>query len=281
MEEPLEEYLEAFEESSGVAEELLETSIDLADLEGQALEILSQPQLLEATRYLAGPFISADDLRTLVEARSITPKRLAADPGLVRRIVETVLIGLDRRRFPWVMENRDPTEAERHAAIVATASLMATRKVGTNRRSTEKHRQEDKVEGALLGAGMTKVPTRAVATLEDAPGLGEFCRESLLGNRKADFIIRLHDRRVMAVECKVSNSETNSIKRLNNDAAAKAVSWRRDFGEKQVVPTAVLSGVYKLRSLVDAQVRGLTLFWSHALGDFIAWVEETKTSSSA
>src|SRR3546814_5622550 len=65
------------------------------------------------------------------------------------------------------------------------------------------------------------------------------------------------DRRVMPIECKVSNSSTNSVKRLNNDAAVKAETWRNDFGQNQVVPTAVLGGVYKLHNLLDAQRRGL------------------------
>ena len=80
----------------------------------------------------------------------------------------------------------------------------------------------------------------------------------------------------MAIECKVSNSAVNSVKRLNNDAAAKAKAWLDDFGTQQMVPTAVLSGVYKLHNLVDAQLRGLTLFWAHDLGTLLSWVERTR-----
>lgn len=63
----------------------------------------------------------------------------------------------------------------------------------------------------------------------------------------------------MAIECKVSNSSTNSVKRLNNDAAIKAETWRSAFGHLQVVPAAVLGGVYKIHNLEDAQERGLSL----------------------
>jgi hypothetical protein len=113
--------------------------------------------------------------------------------------------------------------------------------------------------------------------LSDAPERGEFCRESLLGTRKADFILQLWDQRFLAIECKVSNSATNSVKRLNNDAAAKAEAWRDDFGRVQVVPAAVLSGVYKLHNLVDAQQRGLTLFWEHDLASLVRWINATRT----
>ena len=60
------------------------------------------------------------------------------------------------------------------------------------------------------------------------------------------------------------------------DAAAKAGSWKTDFGLRQVVPTAVLSGVYKLHNLLDAQERGLTLFWAHDLTPLTEWIDRTK-----
>ena len=53
----------------------------------------------------------------------------------------------------------------------------------------------------------------------------------------------------MAIECMISKSAVKSVKRLNNDAAAKAGAWLKDFGTRQVVPAAVLSGVYKLHNL--------------------------------
>ena len=35
----------------------------------------------------------------------------------------------------------------------------------------------------------------------------------------------------------------------------------------------VLSGVYKLRNLSDAQERGLTIFWAHDLKSLTDWIE--------
>lgn len=78
----------------------------------------------------------------------------------------------------------------------------------------------------------------------------------------------------------MSNSSLNSVKRLNNDAVAKAVAWVDDFGRRQVVPSAVLSGVYNLHNLLDAQERGLTIFWAHELKRLIDWIRETNIQSS-
>ncbi len=81
------------------------------------------------------------------------------------------------------------------------------------------------------------------------------------------------------LERKVSNSATNSVKRLNNDAAVQAEVWRHDFGNQQVVPAAVLGGVYKLRNLENAQERGLTLFWAHDLQPMLDWIHQTRESA--
>lgn len=39
---------------------------------------------------------------------------------MLGRVVDVVRAGLDRRRFPRVAENREPTEAGRHAAVLAS-----------------------------------------------------------------------------------------------------------------------------------------------------------------
>ncbi|MDG4603783.1 MAG: XamI family restriction endonuclease [Defluviicoccus sp.] len=276
LEEPLEDYLEAFDEYQGYVEEILETTVDLSALETSALDVLGDTRLLEAFRYLAGPPISQDDLKVLADARSLSKGHLENSPEVVQRLIAVVRQVLDRRRFAWVVENREPTEAERNAAVMASAALMAASRTQTRRRTLGKDRQEAMVKEALKVLGFTEVPSRKIPNISHAPASGEFCGESVLGNRKGDIIVRLWEHRVMPIECKVSNSSTNSVKRLNNDAAVKATSWKVDFGVLQVVPSAVLSGVYKLHNLLDAQNRGLTIFWAHDLKPLTDWITRTK-----
>ena len=276
LEEPLEDYLEAFDECLGNVEDLFETTIDLTELDETAIQFLTNQSLFGVFRYLPGPPISDDDLKTVAEVQSLTAAQLRNDPEAVQRIIAVVRMGMDRRRFPWVQEEREPTETEKKAAILASAALMATQRVGTDRRSKGKKAQEATVSGVLTGAGLVEVASRQVLTLTDAPEPGQFCGESYLGDRKADFLVRLWDHRIMAIECKVSNSATNSVKRLNNDAAAKAEAWIKDFGTRQVVPAAVLSGVYKLHNLEDAQDRGLAIFWAHDLKALTEWIATTR-----
>ncbi len=274
--EPLEVYLELFDKYRGVVEEVMEETVDLRDLDKVALALMSDPFKREVVRYLTGPPVSEDDLKVLMKSKSLAPGRLTADPALLERVVAFVRNWHDRRRFPWISEGWDPKEHDRTAAIIATTALLAMRRVETLRRNEGKSLQEERVEQQLLKAKLTKVPTRKIRTLGDAPKAGEFCRESLLGTRKADFVIGLLDGRTMALECKVSNSATNSIKRLNNDAAAKAEAWRDEFGKTPVVPCAVLSGVYTLGSLENAQGRGLSILWAHELQAMTDWIEGTR-----
>ena len=162
-------------------------------------------------------------------------------------------------------EGRSPTELERSVATTATAVLMATRRVETARRMRFRH-QEAEVKACLNRAGYKEVEARAVTPgLLEAPQPGEFCGEALFGERKADLIVRLHDGRCVPIECKVSNSSTNSVKRLNNDAAAKASAWIEEFGSGATVPSAVLSGIFKTRNLQQAQDQQLAIFWTHDL----------------
>lgn len=276
MHEPLEQYLEQFDAYRDAVENLIEGTVDLGRLRDQAVELLTEPDTLMAVRYLASPAISEDDLKVLAEAR-LSPTRLREDHEMAKRVIDTVLLGLDRNRFPWVSEDREATDAEREAAVISTAALIATQKVQTLRRNDAKNEQEEAVADALEQYGFAQVAARTIDNVGNLPEKGEFCREALFGTRKADLIVRLWDGRTMPVECKVSNSSTNSVKRLNNDAAVKAKTWIQEWGTQNVVPAAMLSGVFKVHNLESAQADGLTIFWAHDLDRMIDFIEQTRS----
>lgn len=274
--EPLEDYLGFFQTSREAIENVLELTEDLDKARLYAPEIMSDKEMAEAGRYLASPVISKDDLETIAEvtmARSLIQK----DPDRGRKLMDTILAGLDRERFPWLAEGRDPTEAEREAAIVASAALRATRLSETARRTTGKKQQEASVKAFLVGeCGFAEGKSEPIPHLQKAPDPGKFCGEVLVGSRLSDVPIRLWDGRLMPTECKVSNSATNSYKRINNDAAVKAVVWREEFGKNNVVPVAILSGVFALSNLEYAQDHGLTLFWAHDLEPMREFIDAAR-----
>ncbi len=226
----------------------------------------------EALRYLAGPPVSDDDLQVIANVESLAPGLLMKNPDALRKVFEVIERIIDPFRFPWVRASLTPTPQQRKAALLASSILLAAQRVATERRMDGKELQESKVKEYLRTLGFTEVAPARISTIVNGPQSMQFCAECQLGERKADVVVRLHDTRLMAIECKVSNSALNSVKRINNDAAVKAEYWIKAFGTTQVVPVAMLSGVFKVLNLDQAQSHGLALFWAHdldQLGDFI------------
>ena len=139
-----------------------------------------------------------------------------------------------------------------------------------------KKKQEKLVADYLATLGFTKIKAKHFHTMMEGPQAGQFCGECKLGDRKADLFLRLPDNRLLPIECKVSNSSTNSVKRVVNDAAAKASQWIRDCGLIQIVPVAVIGGVFNPLTLVQAQNAGLTIVWAHDLAKLGDFIDSTK-----
>lgn len=232
-------------------------------------------------RYLIGPPISEDDLPVVAgypPKPKLSSKRIISDRDAAAAILKVLLASVDLQRFPWLDPARGPdhtpTGEERERAIRISAALHARERMQTIKRNEAKAQQESALKAYLLSINFKHVPAKdsGIQTYGDAPPPGAFTDETKIGKRKADVPIRLFDGRMIATECKVSNSVINSIKRVNNDAAAKATAWQKAFGENQIIPAALLTGVFDFEKLLDAQSSGLTLFWAHdfdALGRFL------------
>ncbi len=228
-----------------------------------------------AFRYLAAPPISEDDLKTLADT-TLSASNLRRNREQAQRVRETVLHIIDPHRFPWVIESRRPRGDERDRAVIASAALVATRKVETSRRKNVKDAQELCVKDTLRRAKFAEVEPRDIQLLDQAPDPGQFCGESKLGETRADIIVRLYDRRVMPIECKVSNSAVNSFKRLNHEAVGKSTKWLKAYGERATVPSAILGGVFNPNNLETAQQAGLSLFWAFRLKDLTNFIASTR-----
>jgi Holliday junction resolvase len=242
---------------------------------GSGSSLASEPELVTPARYLGGPPISADDLDVLAEMRVANRRRL--DPRLARTAASVIEAALDRRRFPWLFERppRDPTPEERTHALEWTAGLWAAQRVATGRRGESSSRQEAQVEKVLLEAGFNLV--RGAGEIDvtgEALAGGEFSREILVIGTKCDVPVKLRDGRLLLIECKVSNSSLNSVKRLIRETCGKARAWRDGFGARAIT-AVVLAGVFKLRHLEEAQDRhSVALFWERDLAPLRRFVAE-------
>ncbi len=274
LDEPLELYGKFFNAFVPIFRILVAQLPEIAEGDSRALAaIVRSRDTRTAFRYLTAPPISEDDLKTLAET-TLSPAALASDLQQAQRVREVVFHVLDPHRFPWVRAARSPDDNERERSVVASAALVAAQKVATERRTSAKKEQENDVMSLLRGCGFKAVPARSIPLLDAAPAPGQFCGESKLGDARADVVVRLRDRRVLPIECKVSNSAVNSVKRINREAAGKAAAWVRAFGERQVVPSAVLSGVFNPTNLEIAQRDGLSLFWAFRLNDLAKFIKQ-------
>ena len=243
---------------------LFEATNNLRALPGGAA-LAADASLLTPARYLGGPPVSEDDLDTLADAKVAKRRRL--DRDLATTAATVIETALDQDRFPWLFESppRDPTPLELDVAVQWTAGLWASQAVQTARRGESSARQEAAVAAVLDDAGfeLMRVPLIDVTAANLRPG--QYCRETLVVGAKCDIPVMLRDSRLLLIECKVSNSGLNSVKRLIRETAGKADLWNRLFGER-ALPAAVLSGVFKTSHLMEAQnTRRVAIFWERDL----------------
>lgn len=238
--------------------------------------IILDDNLFGALRYVAAPPVSEDDLGVLV-TRQITPLSKTTIKGsdeLTLKVLALLCRLADPYRFPWVSTKRTPSPRELRAAVQMTTILHASQALQTERRGHGKI-VEGRLEKRLIELGFKKVSAPNKARIVDPihyPVFPQFYGECTVHGRKVDLFIPLQTGRMIALEAKDSSSGLNSVKRLNNDTAAKAKHFTAEAG-KNIVNVALLSGVFKLTSLISAQETGLYLVWSHDIDDFIAWVK--------
>ena len=242
------------------------------------LPAIIEDGLFDALRYLSGPPISTDDLKTIAELTSVSPNRLLANPLEAQRLFDIILKNIDPYRFPWLVKNRQSSKDEQNNAILASALLHASQKLQSSRRNNAKNEQESAVRDELKRIGFVgKKISRKINSYKDFPSRGIVSENEInLGGNQADVVARLWDDKILLIECKVSNSAVNSYKRLKNDTISKKTNWNKDFGESNIVTSAVLAGVFSPSLVIEAQKSGLMIFWSHRIEDLSRFIESTR-----
>jgi hypothetical protein len=156
LEEPLERWKETFDRYKTKFTNLFDDygGTNPADITPTQLASIFKDELGDELRYLAGPPISADDLKVLAET-TLAPGILARDAAAAKRVTDTILQALDSRRFPWIAEDRRPTDDEKRAAILASTAMLTRQRVQTDRANESKDAQETAVKAFLAGMGFT------------------------------------------------------------------------------------------------------------------------------
>lgn len=179
-----------------------------------------------------------------------------------------------RRLTPWLDAKRDATAEELNSLLLSVSPLIASQRLATARRNRLAREQEAAVTALLDAAGWTKLTSNLVEQGSDLPQSHYMHKTKFSSGSKqsqeVDVACGLGKSVVLAMECKVSNDETNSVKRVN-DIIKKASRWRLKWGEF-VRTAAMLQGVMKPGEVRRLLEEDIVVFWSHRLDDFGEWL---------
>ena len=237
--------------------------LDLLGLDEEEFNVL---------RFLSSPHLSQDNYKTLLDTICTEEGCDKTDAAL-----SIAWATVDRRRFPWIDSLREPSDTEKVAVARWTAGIWASQLAQTENRNRPSKRQEHAVREVLKESGYDASHDRGGIVLASDLPIGEFRQsETIVAGTKCDVPVRLRDGRLMLIECKVSNSSTNSTKRLIREVCGKADTWRRKFGD-EVVLAVVLEGVFSLLNLEQAQNEyGEFIFWESRLEVLSEYLEHVK-----
>jgi XamI restriction endonuclease len=180
------------------------------------------------------------------------------------------------RLTPWLADRRQPTRREIERVLAVIAPLIASQRVATARRNRLALKQEQDLIARLEALGWIKRKSKLIDN--QAPlAAREFMHKARFasgraGRAEVDIALGLRNTVVLAMECKVTNDETNSVKRIN-DVVKKADAWKDHWGNF-VQPAALLQGVVKLSDVRRLLDKNIQVFWSHRLDLFETWLNE-------
>lgn len=224
-------------------------------------------------RHLMAPPVSQDQFKLLCPqwSKETENKSRPASAIAAQAAQNAILSRLDPGLVSW---GKGVPSAKRLRTLLKVAAvLIAQQRVATDRRTRLAIEQEDAVIKLLLEEGWTCLPSKQIDARGEVPPKHfmhktRFATKSL--PQEVDVACGLKGTYVLAMECKVTNDETNSVKRIN-DVLKKATAWHDHWGSF-VYAAALLEGVVApkdVQRLTDAKIK---VFWSHDLDAFRTWI---------
>jgi len=251
----------------------LAASQDLRDLRS-ALEADGGHMLV--FRHLLAPPKSQDQFKLLCDEWSKGSEKSGRPqkPDAVQSVSGVLSQWMDKKIAPWLAVNREPTEMERELLIERVISFIAPKLTETQKRNRLSAEQENAVVERLRSLGWTQLPSVTIDTRAAVPPK-HFMNRTRFATatttaQEVDIACGFAASYVAAMECKVTNDATNSVKRVN-DVLKKAAAWKAHWGSF-VETAALLQGVIKPEDVQRLTDEGVKVFWSHDLDVFEAWV---------
>ncbi|RVU17473.1 XamI family restriction endonuclease [Methylobacterium oryzihabitans] len=274
-EEAKADWLFAVREARDFASNALRASNYLRDI-AAALTVDARHSLV--FRQLLSPPLSQDQFKLVCPEWSKTSENSgkALSEAAARSTATAIYSRLDYTLAPWITGRRAATRSDITLFLKVVAVLLAMQRIQTARRKRLANEQEDAVVSLLGQYGWTRLPSKTIDIRAAVPAK-HFMHKTRFATatttpQEVDIACGLPKTYVLAMECKVTNDETNSVKRIN-DVLKKAEAWKKHWGTF-VITAALLQGVIApkdVQRLTDADVE---VFWSHDLENFMQWLAE-------
>ncbi|ODU32716.1 MAG: hypothetical protein ABS93_00040 [Thiobacillus sp. SCN 62-729] len=231
-----------------------------------------------ALRHFLAPPISQDQFKLICPAWPKASEKSGNPVGDANAVAVAATFNewRNRRLTLWLDDERKPTRSEIREVLLALSPLIAAQTVATSRRNRLASKQEQAVVKILMDKGWTRLPSSLIDRRAAVP-TKHFMHKTRFATATAtpqevDVACGLRNTMVLAMECKVTNDETNSVKRIN-DVLKKAEAWRTHWGSF-VVTAALLEGVIAAKDVERLIDNKIQVFWSHDLDAFSAWLDE-------
>lgn len=261
----------------GVHKEILRTLIATDFLRDIYSPLTQSGRHLLVLRHLFAPPISQDQLKLIAP---LYPKGAEKNWTRVRKApAEQFAAAFSQRRdrflTAWLDTNSPPTKRQIKRVIDAVSPMIGSQIFNTMRRNRLSDEQEQAVEALLQLKGWSKAPSRTIESPADLPPRHFMrktkCRSSKTATKEVDIACGVTPRLILAMECKVSNDGTNSVKRVN-DVMDKVKAWKETWGDF-IQTAALLQGVILYKDVARMLASDVEVFWSHDLGPFADWLE--------
>ncbi len=253
-----------------------EALIESNNLTDMALALTRNGKHMLVFRHLLAPPKSQDQFKLLCDSwpKSSEKSQRPLKPDVAGSVSNLLYSWMDRDIAPWLNLNRPPSDIERNLLIERVISFIAPKQTETEKRNRLSLAQEGAVVDLLKSMGWIQKPSVVLDTRAAIPPK-HFMHKTKFATatttaQEVDIACGLTGSYVAAMECKVTNDATNSVKRVN-DVLKKANAWKAHWGSF-VETAALLQGVIKPVDVQRLTDEGVQVFWSHDLDEFAGWL---------
>ncbi|TCP93736.1 XamI restriction endonuclease [Sphingomonas sp. PP-CE-1A-559] len=263
-----------------VRKAILRTIIDTNGLRDVYGTLTQTGKHILVLRHLFAPPISQDQLKLVAPLypKGAEKQGSRLSQAAAQQFAEQFSNRRDKFLTPWLNSNAMPTRQQVKRLLDTVTPMISSQIFNTVRRNRLSDEQELAVEQVLQASGWGRVMSTTLESPSDVPAKSYMrktrCRSSKTATKEVDIACGVDSKLILAMECKVSNDATNSVKRVN-DVMDKVKSWN-DTWASFIQTAALFQGVVLYKDVARMLSSEVEVFWSHDLDRFVKWLEDAS-----